>query len=177
MHVMSREEVVAVVEEAGGVALDVIECDRCGPEAPSYDYVVARSGPDAARSPARVEGAARAVNRPARPAPAGLWEASTMLDLRADVASFPLSSARRILGRASVAGRQVLRRALREVLYRQTEFNRAAASLLHDQERQIERLNATVAAQEEMLTAAHQRLEQLEHKPSECAHPPDSSGS
>jgi SAM-dependent methyltransferase len=40
MHVMAREEVIEVIDDAGGVVLDVIEHERSGPLVPSLDYVV-----------------------------------------------------------------------------------------------------------------------------------------
>ena len=53
MHTLPREEVIAAVEDAGGVVLDVIPHDRCGPSIESLDYIVARSW-----SPAREAGPA-----------------------------------------------------------------------------------------------------------------------
>ena len=38
---MAREDVIATLEEAGGVVLDAVPRDRCGPLIPSVDYVVA----------------------------------------------------------------------------------------------------------------------------------------
>jgi SAM-dependent methyltransferase len=161
MHVMSRDDMLAAIEEAGGVALEVFAVDRCGPSAPSYDYVVGRavqSGTPHRPSEARPPRAAP----PRRPAQVALWDAIARLDDRADLSSFALSSRRRWLGVPSVAARRLLRRALREVLYRQTEFNRSAAALLQEQERQLAKLRGEVGVRDDMLAAANRRIDLLE---------------
>jgi SAM-dependent methyltransferase len=167
MHVMSRKETVAVIEEAGGTVLDVIARDRCGPSAPSYDYVVGRSPttgghprPKMAKSPADRQ---LAPPSPVRPPPSdGLWAARADIGERADLVSFALSSRRRVLGPPSILARRLLRRALREVLYRQTEFNRAGVTLLQELESQNEQLQTRVEAQDELLATLRERLQSLE---------------
>jgi hypothetical protein len=167
MHVMSREETVAVIEEAGGLVLDVISKDRCGPPVPSFDYVVGRA-PLSARRRGFLENRPPTdrpppLAPPTRPLPSeGLWAARADIDDRAELLSFPLSSRRRLVGPASVFGRGLLRHALREVLYRQTEFNRASSILAHELERQIEQLQTRVEAQDDLLVAANARIESLE---------------
>jgi len=146
MHVMSREETVAVIESAGGVVLDVIARDRCGPSVPSYDYVVGRS-PTLARFRPRSPG-------DGNPAHAGIGN-------QPDLISFPLSSRRRVLGPASVLVRSLLRRAMLEVLHRQTVFNRASRARILELERRVEQLETTVDAQDGLLVAARGRIEEL----------------
>ena len=53
VHVMVQAEVVAVLEEAGGVVLDVSPKDRCGPAMRSLDYIVARAAVADARTLAK----------------------------------------------------------------------------------------------------------------------------
>ncbi|HEX3689363.1 MAG TPA: methyltransferase domain-containing protein [Solirubrobacteraceae bacterium] len=159
MHVMSRDDMLAAIEAAGGVALEVFEVERCGPSAPSFDYVIGRQVESG--TPHRPAEDLPASRAPVPPARAGLWDAIARLDDRADVFAFPLSSRRR-WGVATVAARRLLRRALREVLYRQTQFNRSAASVLHEQERQLEQLHHELALHEELLAAANRRIELLE---------------
>jgi len=162
MYAMPRDEMLAIIQEAGGVALEVIEIERCGPSAPSFDYVVGRSPERGAATTAAGERSSPTPLRPASRTPGGLWEASARLGDRSDVWAFDLSSRRRALGSASVGLRRLMRRALREVLYRQTEFNHAASAIIHDQERQLEELRAANEAQAERLAAANRRIELLE---------------
>jgi hypothetical protein len=42
MHALSRAEVTKTVEAAGGVVLQTVPRERCGPNMPSFDYVVGR---------------------------------------------------------------------------------------------------------------------------------------
>jgi hypothetical protein len=146
MHVMSREETVAVIESVGGVVLDVVTRDRCGPSVPSYDYVVGRS-PTLARF------------RPGSPGDGSLAHGG--IGNQPDLVSFPLSSRRRVLGPASVLVRSLLRRAMLEVLHRQTVFNRASRARILELERRVEQLETTVDAQDGLLVAARGRIEEL----------------
>jgi hypothetical protein len=57
---------------------------------------------------------------------------------------------------------RLLRRGLLEVLHRQTEFNRASHTLVHQFGRQVEHLHARIEAQDEQLAAASQRAQLLE---------------
>jgi SAM-dependent methyltransferase len=189
MHVMSREDVVAVVEGAGGIVLDMIAKDRCGLSTPSLDYVVARAAAPPRMMPraerpalqdsidARIrdalEDSMRASRYPSRAlvaADSGRFqrnrlELSTMED-RADLVGFGLTSRMKGLGRASTAVRSALRRALFQVLHRQTEFNRAATELIRSQQTQIEALGASVRAQIDIQAGADERLDALEHRSS-----------
>lgn len=134
MHIMARAEVLATIEDAGGVVLDVVPRDRCGPSFPSVDYVVAR-----ATSPLRKT--ARKMTLAPDP-----WlaerrrQAQRVMDQRLDLVDFSLSSTRRHLGRASVLVRTALRRAMFQVLSRQSEFNRAASQLIRSHGTQLDQL-------------------------------------
>ena len=138
MHIMARGEVVAAVEEAGGVVLDLIARPRCGPAYPSVDYVVAR-----ATSPLRAT--ARDTTRVAALA-SDPWlaerrrNAQRVMDQRLDLVDFSLTSTKRRLGRASVLVRTALRRAMFQVLRRQTDFNRAASQLIRSHGEQLDQL-------------------------------------
>jgi SAM-dependent methyltransferase len=138
MYVMARGDVAATIEEAGGAVLDVIPRDRCGPWFPSADYVVAR-----ATSPLRRT--ASAITPPA-PQSADPWfderrrHAQRVMDQRLDLVDFRLTSTRRHLGRASVLARTTLRRAMYQVLRRQTEFNRAVSQLIRSHGAQLDEL-------------------------------------
>jgi SAM-dependent methyltransferase len=46
MHTLSRREVTATVEAAGGVVLAAVSRERCGPAMPSFDYMVGRTPGD-----------------------------------------------------------------------------------------------------------------------------------
>ncbi len=139
MYVMARGDVAATIEEAGGAVLDVIPADRCGPWFPSADYVVAR-----AASPLRHT--ARTGPRPA-PQSADPWfderrrHAQRVMDQRLDLVDFRLTSTRRRVGRASVVLRSALRRAMFQVLRRQTEFNGAASQLIRSHGAQLDQLD------------------------------------
>ena len=165
MHVMPRDETVAVIEAAGGAVLDVISRDRCGRSVPSFDYVVGRSIARSGRI-ARVE--TPSTERPlpfpeTRPvAPGSVRAARARVDDRAELVAFPLSSRQRLLGPASELARRMLRRGLLEVLHRQTEFNRASRTLIRELERQVEHLHARIEAQDKQLAAARRRAQSLE---------------
>jgi SAM-dependent methyltransferase len=167
MHVMPRDEVVAVIESAGGVALDVISRDRCGPSVPSFDYVVGGSGAHSRRSvraetsPSTAPPLAPAPG-PRPVAPGSVTAARARVGDRAELVSFPLSSRQRLLGPASVLARGMLRRGLLQVLHRQTEFNRASRTLIRELERQVEHLHARIQAQDEQLAAASRHAQSLE---------------
>jgi SAM-dependent methyltransferase len=87
-----------------------------------------------------------------------------MIDERTDLVGFDLSTRLKGLGRVSTAAREGLRRALFEVLFRQTEFNRAGSELIHGHEVQLAALGATVRAQLDIQADADQRLEALEQR-------------
>ncbi len=187
MHVMSREDVVAVLEDSGGVVLDMIVKDRCGPSTPSLDYVVARAaapprlvprterhdahGAIEARIREALQESTRALRYPARSLVAAdprrsernRLELSTMED-RVDLVGFRLTSRMKGLGRASTAVREALRRLMFQVLHRQTEFNRAAIELMRSQQTQIETLGATARAQIDIQADADERLDAVEHR-------------
>lgn len=167
MHVLTREETVAVIEEAGGIVLDVIARDRCGPSVPSLDYVVARNRGSASTTGETVPG--QDTERPAsaaaplsRVVAEDLWHARARLEDRAELASFRLTSKRSWLGAPSVILRAFLRRALLEVLHRQTEFNRASRTLIRELEGRTQRLQGIVEAQAETLAATEAQLRSLE---------------
>jgi 2-polyprenyl-3-methyl-5-hydroxy-6-metoxy-1,4-benzoquinol methylase len=183
MHVLAGEEVVATVENAGGVVLDVTSKERCPPWL-SLDYVVARAVAPATGRPragrrdpqARIEARIREALEDRDPA-SGIRSqrlvganperserhrvALHLLDERADLVGFALSSTRKGVGRASNAMRGALRRALLEVLHRQTEHNRTSDELIRSHETQLEALGATVRAQLEIQAAADERLDAL----------------
>jgi SAM-dependent methyltransferase len=87
-----------------------------------------------------------------------------MIDERTDLVGFNLSSRLKGLGRVSTVVREGLRRALFEVLFRQTEFNRAGSELMHGHDAQLAALGATVRAQLDIQADADQRLEALEQR-------------
>lgn len=86
---------------------------------------------------------------------------STMEE-RADLVGFRLTSRLQVLGRASTVVREALRRALFQVLNRQSEFNRAAVELIRTHETQLEALGATVRAQLEIQASTDERVDTLE---------------
>jgi hypothetical protein len=63
MHALSRPEVTATIEEAGGTVLAAVPRERCGPTMPSLDYVVGRASTPLRRRrrirPARMAARAR----------------------------------------------------------------------------------------------------------------------
>ena len=87
-----------------------------------------------------------------------------MVDERADLVGFGLNTRLKGVGRVSTVVREGLRRALLEVLFRQTEFNRAISELIHSQDSELQALGATVRAQLEIQVSADERLEALERK-------------
>lgn len=143
MHFMSREDVVATLEEAGGVVLDVMPRDRCGAAIPSVDYVVARAlslprGP-AGNFPPESSGVATDPEIVAQRRRARL-----LMDDRIDLVEFDLTSSLGRLGRASVSVRTAFRRVLHQVLRRQTEFNEASSERIRSLETQLEAVAAVV---------------------------------
>jgi SAM-dependent methyltransferase len=187
MYVMAREDVVATVEDAGGVVLDVIAKDRCGLSTPSLDYIVARAtapprmvpraqrpgGQDEIETQIRdgLQRSTRASRYPARRLAAAdparsrwNWLELSTMEGRADLVGFPLTSRMKRLGRASTEVRRALRRALFQVLDRQTQFNRAALELLRSHETQIATLGASVRAQIDIQAGADDRLDALVHR-------------
>jgi O-antigen chain-terminating methyltransferase len=90
-------------------------------------------------------------------------ELSTM-EGRADLVGFDLTTRMRRFGRASTRLREALRRALFQVLHRQTEFNQAAIELMRSHQTQIEALGASVRAQIDIQAGADERVEALEHR-------------
>ena len=187
MHVMSREDVIAAVEDAGGVVMDMIAKDRCGVSTPSLDYVVVQAAAPPRMVPrterhdpqyaieARIRDAVKESTRASRYPASGLaaadprrsernrLELSTMED-RADLVGFRLTSRMKGLGRASTELREAFRRLMFQVLHRQTEFNRAATELMRSQQTQIEALGASVRAQIEIQTGADARLDAVEDR-------------
>jgi SAM-dependent methyltransferase len=187
VHLTARAEVVTTLEDAGGVVLDVVERDRCGPALRSLDYIVARAvstaprrPPSEGRSPravieARIRGALEHARHASRGPSRGIVAedpehrerhalALRLLDERADLVGFALTSGLKGAGRASVALREALRRGLLEVLHRQTEHNRASAELIRSHDSQLEALGATVRAQLDLQAAVEERLVSLERR-------------
>jgi SAM-dependent methyltransferase len=124
-----------------------------------------------ARIRAVLEDGTRAVRYPARRLVAPDPERSernrrelSMMEGRADLVGFGLTSRMGRLGRASTWLREALRRALLQVLHRQTEFNRAAIELIRSHQTQIEALGASVRAQIDIQAGADDRLDALENR-------------
>jgi SAM-dependent methyltransferase len=154
MHVMAREDVIATLEEAGGVVLDAVPRDRCGPLIPSVDYLVARAL-SPGRSPAsRVPGPSL---MPLDLNPAIVTErrrARETMDDRADLVEFDLTSTLRRLGRASLLVRSTLRRAMYQVLRRQTDFNQATSARIQSLEAEVQALTEAVSNRLDALEVA-----------------------
>ncbi len=180
MHALARQDVAAAVEDAGGVVLDMIAKDRSGLSMPSFDYVVARV-PSRSRGErhdpqALIEGRIRRVledrDHASRARAKQLlasdpqWRANALrlMDERADLVGFGLSSTLKGVGRVSTAARGALRRAMFQVLHRQTEHNRASDELIRSHEAQLEALAATVRAQLDIQGAADERFGGLERR-------------
>ena len=185
-HVMPCEDVIATVADVGGVVLEVFAKDRSGPSMRSVDYVVARAPSVAARrSPgaqqdqrlaieARIRRALRygagsvalagqfGVADPQRSERHRL--ALQLIDDRADLVGFGLSSRLKGLARVSTLVREGLRRVMLQVLFRQSEFNRASGELIRSHEEQLEALGATIRAQLDIHAGADERLDALEHR-------------
>ena len=87
-----------------------------------------------------------------------------MLNERADLVGFALSSSLKGLGRVSTLVREGVRRLLLEVLFRQSEFNRASGELVRAHEERLQVLAATVTAQLDIQTDADERLQALEQR-------------
>lgn len=85
-----------------------------------------------------------------------------LIDERADLVAFTLSSRLKGVGRIVTLAREGLRRGMFEVLFRQTEFNRASGELLRGHDAQLEALRATARAQVEILAESDERLDALE---------------
>jgi SAM-dependent methyltransferase len=155
MYVMSREEVVGALEEAGALVLDVVPKDRCGATIPSLDYIVSR--PVVQPYSRRMGRRSGAPDRPGQ-----VRHALEVMADRADLVRFPLSTHRGRLGRITVSAREALRRAMLEVLHRQSEFNRAGTDLIGGLESQVRTLEATVNDQADQLAKADERIRSLE---------------
>ncbi len=185
MYTMAREDVATTVEGAGGLVLDVIAKDQCGPSFPNLVYVVTRAvAPRPSRSQserldprtvieARIRGALEDSGHGLRAPSTRLLAADPqrsahhahalrLMDERADLVGFGLTSALKGVGRASTALRYALRRAMFQVLHRQTEHNRASDELVRSHEAQLEALAATVRAQLDIQAATDERLDALE---------------
>ena len=158
MHAMAREQVVATLEDAGGVMLDVIVTWRSGPDVLAIAYIVARG---AAPAPVRSRARARQLVASDPLASERRARALRLLDERADLVGFGLTSTLKGVGRASTALRGALRRVMFEVLYRQTEHNRASDELVRGQEARLEALGATIRAQLDIQAAIDERLDAL----------------
>lgn len=87
-----------------------------------------------------------------------------IIDERADLVGFALSSGLKSLGRVSTLVREGLRRALLEVLFRQSEFNRSSGDLIRSHEAQLQALGATARAQIGVQVDADERLDALEER-------------
>ena len=99
-----------------------------------------------------------------RNSPSGGRIALQLIEERADLVGFALSSGLKGLGRVSTLVREGLRRALLEVLFRQSEFNRASGELIRGHERQLQAVGATVRAQLDIQADADERLDALEQR-------------
>jgi SAM-dependent methyltransferase len=185
-HAVAREEVVAMVADAGGLLIAWETKDRAGPSMPGLDYVVARAtAPVRGRSgvenrdrraeiEARIRRAltygagSRALSERLVAADPGGAERSRaaleFMDDRADLVGFEMSSRLKGLGRASTLVREGLRRILLQVLFRQTEFNRLSSQVIRRHEAQLEVLGATVRAQLAIQAGAEERTEALERR-------------
>jgi SAM-dependent methyltransferase len=186
-QVWAREDVTAVLEEASGVVLDVTANHRFGPSIRSLDYVAARAvGPTTTRlqgEPSNaqdvIEAGIRGALRRGAPASGERSEqilapdpkpserrrlALRLLDERADLVGFTLTSRWKGAGGPSIALRESLRRAMYQILYRQTEHNRASGELIHSHEAQLQALVATIRAQLDIEGSVDERLAALEHR-------------
>jgi phage shock protein A len=83
---------------------------------------------------------------------------------RADLVRFPLTTHRGRLGRITVSARKALRRAMLEVLHRQSEFNRAGTELISGLESQVQALETTVNDQADQLAKSDERIRSLERR-------------
>ena len=184
MHAMPREAVITTIEDAGGVVLDVTPRERCPPWL-SLDYVVARAvavtrargqrhNPQAVIEArireALAEGEASRVPAKRLVVPAGQHRserrerALSLIEDRADLVEFGLTTTLKGLGRASTTVREALRRAMFQVLHRQTEHNRASDDLLRSHESELAALGATVRSQLDIQAKADERLDALERR-------------
>lgn len=87
-----------------------------------------------------------------------------LVEERADLVDFALSSGLKGLARVSTLVREGLRRALLEVLFRQSEFNRGSGELIRRHETQLQVLGATARAQIDIQVDADERLAALEER-------------
>jgi SAM-dependent methyltransferase len=87
-----------------------------------------------------------------------------LIDERADLIGFALSSGLKGVGRVSTVVREALRRALLEVLFRQSEFNRSSGELIRSHEAQLQALGATARAEVEIQADVDDRLNAFEHR-------------
>ena len=185
-HLIARDDVVATVEDAGGFVVEAVQNDRSDPSAQSLDYVVARTAaplPMRSRDEPQDQQAVlearirRAATQGAQSGAPSLERLSAdaltagrratalrMIEERADLVGFGLSSRWSGLGRVSTVVREGLRRALLQVLSRQTEFNRSSGDLIRGHDVQLEALGATVLAQVDIQSDAEDRLDELERR-------------
>jgi SAM-dependent methyltransferase len=144
--------------------LDVIVTWRSGAAVPAIAYIVARPvapapmNGDAARARA---GQLLAVDPRGSERRAGVLR---LMEERADLVGFGLTSSLRGVGRASMAVRDAVRRVMFQVLHRQTEHNRASDELVRSHEARLEGLGATVRAQLVFQAAGDERLVELERR-------------
>ena len=158
MHAIAREDVVATLEDAGGVILDVIVTWQEGPVVPAIAYIVGRG---VAPAPMQSRARARELLAADPQASERRGRALRLMDERADLVGFGLTSSLKGVGRASTVVRGALRRAMFQVLHRQSEHNRASDELVRSHEWQLEALGATVRAQLDVQAAADERLAAL----------------
>jgi hypothetical protein len=149
MHAMPREEVIAVLEEAGGAVREAIASTRSTPSFPSVEYIVVRDTTPFRTAARRRPPDATSERRATGPA---------AIDEPGDLLGFALTSRSSRLARLSVLLRGILRRAMREVLHRQTEFNRASAESNRRLERQVESLSTRLESQEARIADLDRKL-------------------
>jgi 2-polyprenyl-3-methyl-5-hydroxy-6-metoxy-1,4-benzoquinol methylase len=192
LHTLASAEVVAEVEGAGGLVLEIVPEDRCGPLIACVDYVVARSlseMPTWPREPPHPTGAdhegdplavafdaARSeqlVERVGEVATAerGSWEASarrrelfSLAHQRTELLRFSLTADRGAVGRPFLFVRRVLRRLMAQVLDRQTEFNRSLLAIADDLSLRVTVATREVEVQRETIARAQARIEALERE-------------
>ncbi len=93
------------------------------------------------------------------------WGAALrMLERRSDLVGFGLSSRLKGVAPVSMMVRDGLRRALLEVFFRQSEFNRSSGELIRGHETQLQALGTAVTSQLQLQAGAEQRLEAVEQK-------------
>jgi SAM-dependent methyltransferase len=155
MHVMSRQDVSALVEEVGGVVLDSMPSHHGVPAHPSIEYVVVRP---AVRIGALAHRDASTVSADAA------TRLRTAMDTRRDLTGFELTSTMRRLAWLSIMIRRLLRRAMLQVLHRQSEFNHATTELADALQGELDELATAIKDQRDLLADIDQRLARLEVK-------------